>query len=316
MGRGKIALFTQDERYAGAFSEFCGKNERERITVKTYTNIESLENCLANERIDLLLTELTPAELGINVSAEHVVLLTEDRYIDNDDYPVIYKFQRMDGILKEMYRELSDDSRLADRNIKAGNREPDIIGCYSPCYEEAREQYARVLAERKGKEGRTLFFNFAMFTAFDNEGEEGLSELLYYVSGDDGALGYKLPTLVKYISGYESVPGVKNYLDLCDLDSSVVKKLFDRLKGLSEYKTIIVDIGLVGDIAESIMDYCRELYMPLPVDADNRRVDHMRADYINGLGEGTMGRIRECRLPGWWRDRPERRIKWVSEQYA
>lgn len=315
MGRGRIALFTRDERYAGAFAEYCGKYEKERITVKTFTNSESLENYVVNNKVDMIITEVPLSRMGITEYGGQTVILSEERYVNNIDCPTVYKYQRMDYILRQIYQILADQSSMAGHNCSTAVHGPDIIGCYSPCYEEDREQYARALAEYKGREGRTLFINFAMFTAYDNEGEDGLSELLYYTGSEEGAIEYRLPTLVKYISGYESVPGVKNYIDLYNIGRDVIRSLYDRLRMLSEYKTIVVDIGVLGDAAEGVIEYCSELFMPVPYDADEKRLAHMSNDHAGG-GDDITDRVRRIKLPGWWKERPERRVKWVSEVYA
>ena len=316
MGRGRVALYSRDERYASAFAEYCGKYERERLTVKAYTNAQSLYGCLIKKQVDILLTD----DISVLADMEDVdiryVILSENKYTSDKDKTCIYKFQRMDCIIKQLYQVLAEHIPEGEYNCSIQLSGPDIIGCFSPCYEEVREQYSRALAECKAKEGRTLFINFAMFTSYDAEGEEGLSELLYYASREENAIVYRLPVFVKNISGYESVPGVRNYVDLYDLDCEVVHSLFKLLMTMNEYKTIIVDLGIEGDIGDAVLSHCSEIFMPVPAEMDNRRIRHLKRDYSDGSGEEYMSRTKEIKLPGWWNSSPERRMRWVSDTYG
>lgn len=316
MGRARIVLFSHDSRYADAFSEYCGRHEKERITVKTFTNEESLENCVSNESTDVLLTEEVPVSAAADMHCKRVVLLSETRYVKDTGYPSIYKYQRMDIILRQLYEFLAEE--IGDDGKKCSIRAegPDMIGCFSPCYEQEREQYARALAGYTGERGRTLFINMAMFTTYDGEGEDGLSELLYYLSnGEEDILSYRLPALSKHIGAYESLPGVKNYLDLYSLDKEQAGQLFDKLAELSEYKYVIVDLGVAGDVSGTILGYCKSILMPVPYNADGERINHLKRDYNNGMGSDVMDRAKWIRLPDWWQNDPAGRMGWIRETY-
>lgn len=316
MGRVKLVLFSRDSRYADAFSEYCGRHEKERITVKTFTNEESLGNCLSKEHIDVLLTELIPGITDSDNCCERIVLLSDSRYVKDTGYPLIYKYQRMDIILKQLFELIAEGSPGESKSCSLSDAGPDIIGCFSPCYEEEREQYARALADYIGGIGRTLYINMAMFTSYDDEGEEGLSELLYYATGgEENVLAYRIPAFSRNTGRYEALPGVKNYLDLYDLDVELVKKFFDRITELSEYKNIIVDIGLIGDVADAIMASCNTVIMPVPYDSDKRRINHLKRDYLNATGEDMMERMKYVSLPDWWRNNPDGRTGWIREAY-
>lgn len=314
MGRIKLALYTQNERYAGAFSEYCCKNEKERLTVRKYTNAESLKKDISKGIIDFILTDEIPENEELSECGCHVAMLYEDRYAMGTSCAVIYKFQRMDEIIKQVYQIIADGREECVAVQRAGGQGPHFIGCFSPCYEEIREQYARALAEYKGMEGRTLFVNFGMFTAYDNMGEDGLSELLYYAAGEVGAITYKLPALVQNMGDYYALPGVSNYIDLYDLEGNVASGLLVSLESMIEYKTIIIDVGVIGDLADDILSYCSEVIMPIPCDADNRRLTHLKNDYAKS-NSSIMDGIRQLRLPEWWDHKVQDRVRWVSERY-
>lgn len=316
MGRAYLVLFSHDSRYADAFSEYCGRHEKERITVKTFTNEESLENYMLKEHIDILLTEDVPDIAETDKKCGRIVILSESRYINNVEYPTIYKYQRMDIILKQLYELLADSIGKEDAKCSIGVEGPEIIGCFSPCYEQEREQYARALAEYIGEKGRTVFINMAMFTTYDDEGDEGLSELLYYVVNDEeNVLSYRLPALSRNTGMYESIPGVKNYMDLYDMDEGLAAQLFDKLMYLSEYRYVIVDIGVLGDVAGIIIRHCSDIYMPVPYDMDERRVNHFMKDCTDTIGANVMENIKRITLPERWKNNPEERRGWIRKIY-
>lgn len=315
MGRVRLALYTQDERYAGAFAEYCGKYEKERMTVRTYTNCESVKPHILSGALDVVLTDEIQEVSELAECGCHVALLHEERFASGISCPVIFKYQRMDDILKQVYQIMAEDISKGAGVCSSGTCESRFIGCFSPCYEEVREQYARALAECMAGEGKTLFINFAMFTSYDNQGEEGLSELLYYAAGEESAIAYKLPTLVQNVAGYDSLPGVSNYIDLYDLEGNVATSLLARIESLGVYKTVIVDVGLVGDVADDVLTFCSDIIMPVPCEADNRRLTHLKNDYAKGVS-GIMENIRQMRLPEWWDHNVLSRVRWVSDTYA
>ena len=316
MGRARIVLFSRDSRYADAFSEYCGRHEKERISVMTFTNEESLESCISKECMDVLLTENVPEFMETDKYCGKIVLLSETRYVKDCIHPSIYKYQRMDVILRQLHEHLAEEIGNEGKICSMDEKTPDIIGCFSPCYEQEREQFARALAEYLGKHGRTLFINMAVFTACDADGGEGLSELLYYsLNSEENVLSYRLPALSRSMGTYESLPGVKNYLDLYDLDNAQAEQLFDKITELSEYKYIIVDMSMIGDAAAAILEYCKNIFMPVPSDAEEDRINHFKRDYGNGTGGNVIDRINCVVLPEWWRTNRVRRTGWVRETY-
>ena len=55
--KGIVALYTPDSRYAGAFLDYNLRKEREKVTVKIFTNDESLWGAANKESFDLLLID-------------------------------------------------------------------------------------------------------------------------------------------------------------------------------------------------------------------------------------------------------------------
>lgn len=313
MGKGVIILYTQDSRYANAFIDYCGRNEKERLTVKAFTNSESLTNYLNGHRVELLLAEEELMNEQLESFSGRLAVLSDEKYVNSDDRLKVYKLQRIDSVFKQIYKILASEASSGDYNCIALESETEIIGVFSPCYPQEREQFAREAAMVYGCNQKVLYVNMAELTSYDIYDEEGISELMYYLQEDDRAIGYKLQTLVQNNDNYAAIPGVKHYRDLHEMDPNDVNSLFTKLGQNSGYKKIIVDIGFLEETIFTIIMNCNKVLMPVCGSVhDNPRIRHLWHDFGLEGRESLQEDIISIELPDWWHSQIDMRMKWTS----
>ncbi len=316
MGRGTIALYTQDSRYANAFADYCGRSEQGRLTVKIFTNGESLQNYIEGHNVDLLLVEKVLFDEHLKMFNTNVALLSDEKYIDETAYPVIFRLQRIDDVFRQIYEVMAENMKTGKYVFSNIQSRVDIIGVFSPCYELEREQFAREVAKVYADAGeKVLFINMATLTEYDIETGEGISELIYYLREEGNAITYKLSALVRSMENYMALSGVRHYKDLYEMTGADIERMFYELIQMGGYTKIIVDIGFVINIFPTVLDFCKLVWMPyVNIGKIDMRMEHLWHDFRLEDNESALHSFNKMELPKWWRGSPGLRKAWVEEQ--
>ncbi len=316
VGRGVVALYTFDSRYAGAFLNYNIHNEKEKIIVKIFTNEESLEYSIKNDSIDLLLVDGTCMDGHIESMPCSKAVLSRKKYITKSQHPAIFMYQKADVIFRQIYDILSEKSVENRYCCAAQNIMPKITGVFSPCYPIERGQFARALAECAGEKEKVLYLNISEFEEEDTEYDKGLSELLLFIQQEGKSMVYKLPAMVRQTGTYDSLAGVRHYQDIRDISADDIVRLIKQFELIDEYSRIIINIGLLGEPAYCIFGYCDEILMPVNSKIAYGRQEHLRRDIKLEGKEGVWKHIREINVPEGWYKGKETREKWMRNRLA
>lgn len=316
VGKGVVALYTFDSRYAGAFLNYNIHNEKEKITVKTFTNVESLEYAVNNEVIDLLLADGMCMDKNIEALPCNKAVLSRKKYIVRPECHAIFMYQKAEVIFRQIYEILSEKTVEERYCCAATISMPNIIGIFSPCYPVEREQFARALAGCMGEKEKVLYLNLAEFEEEDEGCEKGLSELLLFIQQEGKSMMYKLPAMVKQTENYDSLPGVRHYQDIRDISEDDIVRLIKQFETVEEYGKVIIDIGLLGAPAYCLLGYCDEVWMPVNSNIAYGRQAHLRHDVKIEGKEGIWRHINEINIPEGWHMGKDIRKKWMREWLA
>ena len=310
MSRRIVSLCTQDKRYMAAFADYCARNEGNRILVKTFDTKEALDRYERSGNVDLILIDSTfIGDEKLSYSAK-VAVLSEEKYVDRGAYTYVYKYQRIDTIIKQLYRIFADTTE-GEAYQCSGDRKCVITGVFSPCFPMQREQYARRLAEAYAGKYKVLYINLAELTEYDCDGGEGVSELIYYLNDSSRPASYRLLAMLKEEQGYDAVAGVKHYRDLYDISSEDADRLFECINTLDEYEMVVIDAGYLGDSVYDVLGHCDAVHMPV-MDEKSMRVKHLMDNMASYGKEKLINDIKVIQLPKWWDERKDMQSKWVG----
>lgn len=316
MGKGIVALYTLDSRYAGAFLNYNIHNEKEKITVKTFTNEESLEYSVNHDETDLILVDGMCMDEHIKAMPCSKAVLSRKKYIARPEYPTIFMYQKAEVIFRQIYEILSEKP-VEERYCCAATRfMPQITGVFSPCYPIEREQFARTLACCAGEKEKVLYLNIAEFEEEDEECEKGLSELLLFIQQEDKSMMYKLPAIIRHSETYDFLAGARHYRDIRDIGTDDIKRLVRQFEMIEEYTAIIMNIGLLGEPAYCLFECCDTIWMPVNTNVAYGRQEHLRRDVKLEGKEDIWRRIKEINVPDCWYAGKDIRKKWISRMLA
>ena len=308
---GVVALFTADRRYANAFTEHGIQKEKGQVSVKVFTNEESLDYAVRNEKFDLLLIDGMCTNENVMSYDCRIAVLSHERYVRQEEYPSIFIYQKAEVVFRQIY-ELLSEKIIEDRiDCSAATDMPEIIGVYSPCFPLEREEFARAAASVLGEKEGLLFINLAEFTEADYSDDDGISELLFFIQQEGKLITYKLPALIRQTENYYSLPGVKHYQDLYSIEEEDIKRLMGQLGLVNNINKVIIDIGLTGDNSYSVMKYCGRIYMPVDLNRSLKRHEHFLHDIRLENKDDLFEKISIIELPEWWSTRKELRYNWT-----
>jgi len=311
--KGVIALYTSDYRYANAFLDYNLQNEKEKITVKVYTNDESFEGAVAKEAFDLLLVDSMCMDERIAVMPCKKAVLSRNKFITKQNYPAIFMYQKAMLVFKQIYEILSEDTVEERICCAAMSAMPKFIGVFSPCYPVLRERFARSLAAHMAETKKVLFLNMAKFAEYDEGEEKGLSELLLFIQEEGKSILYKLNAMVSRVRGYDSLAGVHHYKDIDDIRIEDINRLIKQFELIDEYDVVVMDVGLSGEVANCLLSYCRSIWMPVNKDISYGRHRHMKSDIAKEKQNELWENIKEINLSSEWCESEDVRSIWMKE---
>lgn len=306
-----IALCMGDARYAGAFKAYVDKNEKERLSVECFYEVYDFLEYYKTHKVDMLIVS---QEMMSGIYEKYngdIVVMSGERYVDTDlAYESIYMYQAVDDIISQLYVFLAKESNEKMKSC-ANESKSELYCVFSPIYPVFREEYARELVRVLGKNGKALFVNLAEFTAFDDDMGGGISEVLYYLNEDDGAMSYKMFTLLKSRKEYKEICGVKNYKDIEDMSEDDLEHIIAGIQALNGFDSIVFDVGNIGSRAVRLFKRCSKVFVPVGSPEDVR-VQRMLSDYSQTQMKEVIDRFSIVRLPQWWSVRREMRYRWIE----
>lgn len=307
-----IALCTNDMRYMKAFSDYCMRYHSDNISMDIIPFQDEVTAYIRNNHVDIFMTDSAYTAEKVRTCGIMTVILSDEKYVKAEDGRFIYRFQKMDDIMRQVYGFLADGSDSGHNGVKCtAFKNVDITGVFSPCYDAQREQFSRMLAKVYSEQYKVLYLNLSVFSEYDNGDEDGISELMYFINEDIPSASLRVLNVVKELNGYHVVPGAKHYRDLYDMTAGDMGALFSCIRAMDEFGRVIVDIGFLSDAVYAALDGCQRLYMPV-MDAGSARLSHMWRDLCAEEHGALKENTKVIELPKWWDARADMRYEWVS----
>lgn len=295
-----------------AFSDYCSRYEYERVSLDIISLKDEVTAYIKNNHVDIFVTDSEDTAEKVRALGVVTAILSDEKYVETENGNFIYRFQKVDDIMRQIYGFLAEEQDRDHREVLCtAFKSVDITGVFSPCWDTQREQFSRLLAKVYSEQYKVLYVNLSAFSEYDSGDEDGISELIYFLNEDVHSTSLRFLNIIKESEGYYTVPGVKHYRDLYDMTSDDVSGLFSCIKDMEEFEHVIVDIGFLNDAVYTALNCCSRLYMPV-MNKNSARLSHIRHDFnAEGYGELTDS-MKVVELPEWWDVHADMRYKWVS----
>lgn len=286
MKQGTLAIYDKDTAYACRLMEYLNQDETFFLEARVFTNLLNLQEFLEDARVEVLLLHET---IGLDYidkqHIRHIMLLSEQGVIcEGSEYPRLYKYQSMDGLIKEIALCYTGTTIKAVQGILERQNDKKWIGVFSPfggsgktlfslALGQALSEYPGVYIQRGSdvekrqnitKMQRVLYVGMEMVSSFT--GEENirgnLSDILYWVRQrkEGGLSGLSLMTEKR--GHLDCIFSPDYYEDLADMTEDDVAFFLEELSKSTTYEIIIFDIGCWNAATFYLMEQMDEIYMP------------------------------------------------------
>ncbi|MCI5588652.1 MAG: hypothetical protein MR384_12350 [Lachnospiraceae bacterium] len=289
MSKIKIALL-DDISYSRCFSEYVSHKKNDFMDVQIFTGLDSIRQYLADNIINILLVgqDMVNDLAGCRQIKKIIVLSEGDSVCEYSEYPVIFKYQSIDRIIKEIFNIIADDDSIEDCQAGFRRKDKEIIGVFSPFGGSGVSMFSWKLVKQINSVKKTLYINLEMFDGLDidrkkeyeNEYIRGMSEAVFYIKQKKGKLGMKIQSIIHNHEGCDCILPVDDYRDLYSITAGDMNEFIDVIARKTDYETIIFDIGFISEASLVLMKSCDKLMVPKAEDSFQNKMQESFEKYL------------------------------------
>lgn len=219
----------------------------------------------------LLISSKVPPVKRTMLDSDYTFVLTEeDHCILNKGEIPIFKYQRVDEILKTFYKETRKDSDfIVDVEKLSGEREVELLGIYSPGDKKSCSKYSRYLAKQMAKKSNVLYITTQVHVqeiGSDEEKDKSILDLIYYYRQEHNNLRAYLKDITKSQSGFDYICSSGFLEDIKEVPTKDWMGVIQLLVEKSYYEVIIVEISESIKGSYCVLSMCNEIHLPLSRD--------------------------------------------------
>lgn len=279
MGKVVIGLYEKTS-YSERFAEYFFHNKNKCIDFRIFTLHEKIAEFVKATKIDVLLVgEECVEEVCNEKNIGKIIVLSEGNYVmESEKYPVIFKYQSVEEIIKEVLDDIADDDNINVKRTSVIKKNTELIGVYSASGGNIALDYGVNLAVKTGKIKKTLLVCLEQLNGLDgaswpqNENKRnndisydevyvrGLSEVIYYLNKSGNKLEIKLQSIICNKNGVDCIYPVEDYRDLDFLNKDGLNEFINVVSQQMEYETVIFVIGYLSETFMELMQRCDKMY--------------------------------------------------------
>ena len=302
----------EDEMYSSKFSDYISHHKNMFIDFIVFTGISSIKDFVKNSKIDILLVNANMAcELVDIKNIKKVIVLSDGTYTGQQGYPVIFKYQSAEHIIKEIFAQAADDDQITGASHMYSSKQAELIAVFSPFGGAGASTYARNMCAEMSGNNNILYINLEIFDSFaefekDVESKReyicGMSEAVYYIKQKKDKLAFKLEAITNHHkNGYNYILPVEDYRDLYSITPDDMEYFTDVLGSEAVYDKVVFDIGYISEASLKLLSLCDVLIVPEPsgIIQANKQHSFERVLIRSGM-EKTINNIKHVKMKERW----------------
>lgn len=302
MKKNILAVCDTENGYACRFAEYVNRKKGLPFEAEAFTDTEKLKIYTEEHALEILMVAEADLDPSIEkLPAKKLLLLSEERKKEQGKYRSIYKYQSVEGIVKEVME--SCDQTKAFPSMCDGRKEDlKILGVYSPIGRCGKTLFALTAGQILAQEQEVLYISLEDYAGIEGflvrHGEIDLGDLIYAMRNKKVNPLWKLESATEKLGNLSCLVPMQTPEDVRNVKFHEWAKLLRLIRENKRYQTVILDVGNGADQLFQMLDLCQKVYMPVLKDcisaAKIRRFETLRKRWNPG-GEET--RIRKLELP-------------------
>ena len=299
-----LVICDREEGYASAFAQFIMQKNELAFQVQTCSDLSHVLSIQEKEEIDYLFISsgYSPDNREM-VKAGKVFVLTEDKEsVLLQGETAVYKYQSGDELLAELIRKCSDGEDAENIFLKkVKKKQAKVIGIYSPVHRVGKTSYAIKLGKKLSGEANVLYLNLETYGGIGGhfaEGNQTLSDVLYYARQEKGNLGLMLTTIVGHKGKLDYVAPIQVSEDLKSVSGEEWVGLIERIMEESIYEILILDMDEGLREIYPIFRVCSEIHvLTLSDEISEAKLRQFEEELVLLGHDDIVGKLvrRECR---------------------
>lgn len=257
-----MAVLTKEKQYSERLCKYFNFKRRMSMTAVSFDSIDKFREFEKKHKVSIVLSDKEIyGQQDASAAGERrreVFLLSEDK----EDRSCIYKYQPADDILSDII--LKTKNTVFSSVYTSNNREPVVIGVYSPSIQSFKTAFSVTLCRILQKYKRTLYISLEEFSDVmmikEDEGKYSLSDAMYQYR--QGSLDQnKILSMIEHYEDFEYIQPMKTIDSIDIMNGEEYVELIECILGNSDYEAIVVDLPVYLGIASDIMDICTSVYV-------------------------------------------------------
>ena len=300
--------------------EYLNQNEAFFLEARVFTNLLNLQEFLEHALVDILLIgEAIALENVEKEHIQHIMVLSEHGVVrEGSEYPFLYKYQSMDGLVKEIAMCYTSGAVKVIQAIAEAEKTKTLIGVFSPFGGSGKTLFSLALGQAlaegvsvyenqsggntksERKYQKVLYMGMEMVSSFQEEENirGNLSDILYWIrERKEGCLS-GVALMAEKKGDLDCIFSPDHFRDLLDVTEEDMEFLLSELYKNTTYDTIIFDIGCWNPAMLYLLEQMDEIYMP---DFLNRNFLKKESSFLNSLHltgkSGLHQKIKKAELP-------------------
>lgn len=301
-----LAIYDFESDFSNNLMEYLNRKKGFSFRTRVFTNMESLNSYLSQNRIEILLLGEDAAELfedGLcgRQNIGQICLLTESGRVREDSaYPVVFKFQSAEELLREVLSLYEEKDSGAKRITLTGV--PGIYSVCSPCGGSGKTCLSLAVAAALAEKGETLYVSLEPFSVLQvllrHKPEQGISEWIYYLKESGPGLKTRFHSVVVREGEVDYIAGPSHGMDLNDLDEEDMETWLRQLAEEENYRYIVFDIGIMNEAVLTLLRHSGRILVPVKKGFLEEEKYACFLKQLNRSGDGDLTeRIERLTLP-------------------
>jgi hypothetical protein len=288
--------------YAEAFMEYVNLKKSHLFQVRICTEKEQISKILAEEEIEILLISAEWYEsCRDRLHRECVILLSEGSLRkEYKSYPVVYKYQSAENILREIMYYYSD-LETGEDYFTGQRRDNRVIGVYSPVGGVGKTVFALTLAQILAENQKILYLNLeecSGFAEFMGGSHWNISDLIYFLRQNKAQFLYRLNSMVQKLDRMDYIPPCDSYTDFRQITVEEWQRLLYMIRNQSSYDCVVLDFGHASGHEIELLRQCDGIYVPVRQDMIAQAKVRQWEHFIQILdGVDVMEKLQKLELP-------------------
>ncbi|MGN0298169.1 MAG: hypothetical protein ACI4C1_03115 [Lachnospiraceae bacterium] len=264
----KMAILVKDSLYGKRMLHYFHAREKMPFSVVLFTDIEEMKQCAKEQIFALLLAEYEYGKEELKDCAELIVMLSDSQMMNAGSYPMVYRYQSADNIIKEVMQCYEMTVPNSAASLERIGDSMKLVGVYSPLHRCLKTSFALTYGQLLARKERVLYLSLDAFSGFEylmnQKFGADLSDAVFYQQ--QGSLENKLTSIVCTVGQMDYIPPVRCSEDLWSMDRNIFLECLHTLMDAGCYDTIVFDMGEGFGRPELLLPLCHLIYMPIKED--------------------------------------------------